>query len=353
MSPFTRLRLLSFLCLTTPLVCQSADEKAAENNLKIAAKKGSTVWLLLEEKQEQTMDMGGQQMEMGNTTTRTLQLEVKDVDDKGNLVVEVKIARIHGSMTMPMMGDIEFDSTKKTEGEEEDAGGMGGFSPGAMTKAMTALAGKSFVAKVDAFGKVASLEGVAELLKDANQGPGMRRGGGSESQFKQYVESAFGPLPQKPIAQGATWDRVDDEDAMGVTMQTKLQLTLAKIDADGFEITATGTVGLSPVQKPEEKAAGEADEREAAMREMMKNMKVKNGKISGTQRVSRQDGFVIESSNTTTMDVDMPGPMGGEMSMSVKTTLKCKRTTAEAAMPKPAPKADKEAPKEAPKEAGK
>jgi hypothetical protein len=279
MSPFTNLRLLSLFCLATPLVCQGGG---AENDLRVAAKKGSTVWLLLEEKQEQTIDMGGQTMDIENMTTRTLQVEVKDVDDKGNLTVEVKIARIHGSMTMPMgMGDVEFDSAKKTEGEEaEDAGGMG-FSPAALAKAITALAGKSYVAKVDAFGKVASLEGVADLVKNANQGHSMGGGMGatSEAQLKQYVESAFGTLPQKPIAQGATWDRVDAEKATrGGPMQTKLQLTLAKVDADSFEITATGTVEAAPAQsgeqKPEEKAAGETADGENAMREMMKNMKV-------------------------------------------------------------------------------
>src|SRR5262245_29861268 len=307
MSPFTNLRLLTLLCLATPLVCQDHD-------LKVAAKKGSTVWLLLEEKQEQTIDMGGQTMDVENSTTRTLQLEIKDVDDKGNLVVEVKIARIHGSMMMPMgMGDIEFDSAKKTEGEEDEDGGMGGLRTGALAKAITALAGKSYVAKVDAFGKVASLEGVADLLKTQNQGPrGMGGGMGAaatEGQLKQYVESAFGTLPQKPTAQGATWDRVDTEKSTrGGPMQTKLQLTLAKVDADMFEITATGTVEAAPKGEPkgEEKAGGaaegEAAEAENAMREMMKNMKVKNGKVSGTQKVSRQDGFVIESTNITSMD---------------------------------------------------
>jgi hypothetical protein len=305
--------------------------------------------------------MGGQTMDIENVTTRTLQVEVKDVDDKGNLTVAVKIARIHGSMTMPMgMGDVEFDSAKKTAGEEdEDAGGMG-FSPAALAKASTALAGKSYVAKVDAFGKVASLEGVADLVKNANQGQrGMGGGMGatSEAQLKQYVESAFGTLPQKPIAQGATWDRVDAEKATrGGPMQTKLQLTLAKVDADSFEISATGTVEAAPAQKgeqkPDEKAAGagETADGENAMREMMKNMKVKNGKVVGTQKVSRQDGFVIESTNTTSMDIEMPGPMGGEMSMNIKTTQKTKRTTAEAAMPKADKKDEK---KEAPKEAGK
>ena len=346
MSPFTKSKLLTLLCFTTPLVCQEP-----EHDLKIAAKKGGTVWLVIEEKQEQSIDMGGQQMDVENTTNRTMQFVIKDVDDKGNLIVEVKIARIHGSMTMPMMGDIEFDSAKKTEGEEEDEGGMG-FSPGAITKAITALAGKSYVAKIDAFGKVASLEGVAELIKEQSQGPrGMGGGAASEVQFKQYVESAFGTLPQKPTAQGATWDRTNDEKAGGITMQTKLQLTLAKVDAESFEITATGTLAAAGVQGEEKADAGDE---EKAMREMMKNMKVKNGKVSGTQRVSRQDGFVIEASNTTQMDIDMPGPMGGDMSMSIKTTQKTKRTTAEAAMPKADQKDEKkEAPKDPPKEAGK
>ncbi|HEX6814004.1 MAG TPA: DUF6263 family protein [Planctomycetota bacterium] len=348
MSPFTTLRLLSLFCLTTPLVCQGES-----HDLKIAAKKGTTVWLLLEEKQEQTIDMGGQQMEMGGTTTRTLQLEVRDVDDKGNFVVAVKIARIHGSMTVPMMGDVEFDSAKKTEGEQEDdMGGMGGFSPGAMTKAMTALAGKSYTAKLDALGKVGSLEGVDELVKAANEGPGgmgAAMGAATEGQLKQYVESAFGMLPDKPVTQGATWDRVEAEKSSRGPMQTKLQLTLAKIDADSFELTATGTVE-TPAPKADDKPAEEGDD---PVREMMKGVKVKNGKVAGSQRVSRQDGFVIESSNVTSMDVDMPGPMGGDMSMSMKMTTTAKRTTAEAAMPKPAPKAAEAEKKDEKKEAGK
>ncbi|HEU4419626.1 MAG TPA: DUF6263 family protein [Planctomycetota bacterium] len=350
MSPFTKLQLLSLLILTTPLVCQGAEQ-----DLKTVAKKGGSVWLLLEEKEEQIFDLGGQQVEVGKTTTRTLQIEVKDVDDKGNLVVDVKIARIQGAMTVPSMTgieEVEFDSAKKTEGEEEeDTGGMG-ISPGAVTKAMTVLAGKSYVAKVDAFGKVASLEGVAELLKSSSQGLGGMGGGMmgavTEAQLKQYVESAFGTLPDKPLAHGATWDRVDEKKGMGASLQTKLQLTLAKVDAESFEITATGTIATAAAKDGEKAAgAGEGADGEAAMREMVKNVKVKNGKISGTQRVSRQDGFVIESSSSTSMDVDRPGPMGGEMSISIKASQKTKRTTAEEAMPKPAPKPDKEAPKEA------
>lgn len=344
MSPFTKLPFLSLLCLTTPLVCQGE-----EHDLKIAAKKGTTVWLMLEEKQEQSIEMLGRQMDTEKTTTHTLQFEIKDVDDKGNLTVEVKIARIHGSMANPMGGDVEFDSAKRTEGEEvADAGGIAGGMG-----LMTAMAGKSYIAKVDAFGKVAALEGVAELVKAATPdlgGMGAAMGAAAEAQLKHHVERAFGTRPVKPTVLGATWERVDEVNATGVTQQTRLQLTLAKVDAASFEITATGTVGIGP--KDAEKAGGAGGGENPLLEMMTKNMKVKNAKISGTQRVSRQDGFVIESSNVTTMDVDMGSPHGGEMSMSVKTAQKTKRTTAEEAMPKPAPKADKDK-GEAPKEAGK
>ncbi|MEO6593411.1 MAG: DUF6263 family protein [Planctomycetota bacterium] len=330
------LRLLSLLSLATPLFAQGA-----EHDLRITAKKGTSVWLLQEAKQENAIDMGGQQMDMGGSTVHTLQFTVKDVDDKGNLVVETKIVRVHGSMTMPMMGDVDFDSAKKAEANEEDDGGGMGMSPGMMTKAFTAMAGKSFIAKIDAYGKVASLEGTAEILKAPKGGGGM--GGGmapaaSESTLRQFVEGAFGTRPSKPAAAGATWDHVESDNSNRVPMHTTLKLTLAKVDGDNFEVTAVGTVD-KPADKKGDEAGGND---ESPMNEMMKSMKIKNGKVSGTQHVSLKDGFVVDSNNVMAMDVDMAGPMGGDMSMKMKVTTTIKRTTAEAAMPKapPAPKKD-------------
>ncbi|HEX5053154.1 MAG TPA: DUF6263 family protein [Planctomycetota bacterium] len=341
----SHLRLLSLLCLTTPLLAQGT-----EHDLRIAAKKGTSVWLLQEAKQEQAIDMGGQQMDMGNTTVHTLHLTVKDVDDKGNLVVETEIVRIHGSMSNPMMGDIDFDSAKKAAGDDDDEGGGMGMSPGMITKAMTALAGKSFVARVDPFGKVASLEGVAELLADAKKNAGGMGGAmaqaASEATFRQFVESAFGTRPSKPMATGGTWDHADNEKGVRMPMRSKLQLTLAKVDADNFEVTAVGTV---------EKADAKGEEGDdSPMNEMRKSMKVKNGKVSGSQRVSRQDGFIVEAKNVTTMDLDMASPMGGDMSMNMKVTTTTKRTTADAAVPaKKAAPAKDEAKKEEGAKSGK
>ena len=97
--------LLSIVTCLVPLAAQGE-----EHDLRVTAKKGASLWFTQESKQEQSIDMGGQQMDMGNSTTYTVCTTVKDVDEKGQLVVETKIVRVKGTMTIPMMGDIEFDS---------------------------------------------------------------------------------------------------------------------------------------------------------------------------------------------------------------------------------------------------
>ena len=81
---------------------------------------------------------------------------------------------------------------------------------------------------------------------------------------------------------------------------------------------------------------------------MLAKMEIKNGKISGSSKISRKDGFLLDSKSHMTMDMSMPSPMGGDMTINQKVTITTKRTTAEAAMKKPG--AEK---KEAAKDGGK
>lgn len=319
MNPITKSSILSFLCLAASVAAQGP-----ELTLRTTAKKGSSIWLLQESKQEQTIDQGGQQFDVGGTTTHTLHITVLDVDDKGVLTVETEIVRIHGAMQMGPMGEAEFDSASPEDGDD-DGDDMGGMSPAAMVKQMTKLAGKKFTAKVDGAGKATALEGAAELLK---VGGGRMGNPVTEDTLKNLTEAAFGIMPEKPIAVGASWDHVEKGTGR-IGASNKMKLTLAKCDDASFEITATGTV-----EKPADDDA--SDESDDPMREMMKNMTITNGKVMGTQKVSRQDGFVIEASNTVSMDVDIETPMGA-MTMAMKNTVSTKRTTAEAAMPKKAP----------------
>lgn len=348
-----QLSLLSLLCLAAPLCAQSED-------LRTTAAKGSSVWLLQTQKQEQAIDIGGQEMETEQTTTRTVHVTIKDIDDKGNLVVETKIVRVQGSATMPMgMGDYEFDSaTEKpaaADAEEEDDGeGFGGMGE-MMKKMQMAGVGKSFTAKVNRHGKVVELtDGVAEIVGDG--GGGMMMGAGiGKGTLTQIVETAFGVLTDKPVAVGGTWEHKQNDAEGRMPAEHTMVMTLAKADGESFEVTTTGTVSTpaekgDPAAKPEEESGSEE---EAAARQMMKDMKVKNGKITGSQKISRMDGFVIEATSTMSMDVEMDSPMG-EMSMTMKATNTTKRTTAEAAMAvKKAEAAKEPAKEEVVKEAGK
>lgn len=329
---------ISLLLFAAPVAAQG------ELDLRVVAKKGAEVWLTQENKQEQVIDMGGQEVEIAHTTTHTLHITVKETDEKNGLVVETKIVRIHGSISSPMGGDMEFDSAAPPPDDGEE-GGMGMPSPGMIGKALTRLAGQSFVAKVDNFGKVTSMEGASEILAAAKKGAGPIGPTASEQTLRNFVEGAFGSLPDKPVAIGGTWNREtpSTDDAPG----TKMQMTLAKADADAIEVTATGTMETPPPAK--------AGEGAGARKSIQDSMKVKNSKISGAQKLSRQDGFVIEARTELALDADMESPMGGEMSATIKSIRTTKRTTAEAAMPKkaePAKEAPKDAPKETPKEGG-
>jgi hypothetical protein len=193
----------TFLSLL-PLLLASTAFAQGEVDLRTTAKKGSSVWLVQETKQEQNIDMGGQQMEAGNTVTRTIHVTIKDIDDKGNLIVETKIARVQGAVTMPMIGDSEFDSAEPAEAEEENDG-MGNMA-GMMTKALMAGAGKTFTAKVDPHGKVLELlDGAKEIVESGKDGA-MGASGLDEAALKQIVSGAFGELPSKPVAVGGKWE---------------------------------------------------------------------------------------------------------------------------------------------------
>ena len=113
-------------------------------------------------------------------------------------------------------------------------------------------------------------------------------------------------------------------------MKRDLELALAACNDDQFEITSTGTL-----TQGEMKDDG-GDEQDEQAREMLKSMKLKNGKATGSLKVSRKDGFVVEATNLVSFDAEIAnGPMG-EMQMSIKVTTSTKRTTEAEAAPKKA-----------------
>lgn len=331
----TRVSTLLVLSLAATAVAQGETF-----DLKTTAKKGSAVWIQQEAKSENNIDMGGMQMDMGSTTTYTVLITVKDVAADGTLSVEAKIGRIQGSFTVPQMGDVDYDSAEPGEGEEEGIGALG--------TAMASIAGQSFTAQVDPYGQVKSMDGLKAIL-DGARGKGGMMGqmlGGQlqDGNFERLVESAFGAVPEKPIQKGGTFVRNEDAKASRARVSNKITMTLAEIDAEAFTVTAAGTIE-KPSAEPTDGAADESP-MDKQNREMLAKMKIENGKITGTSKVSRQDGFVVESKSEMSMEITMPSPMGGgEMFMTQKTTTTTKRSSESATKKaEPAKKVEKAEP---------
>jgi hypothetical protein len=306
-------------------------------DLRITTTKGTTAWFRHETKQEQAIDMGGQQMDMVSTMTVAVELTVKDVDDKGQLVVQARIARVQGTMTLPMLGDIEYDSAVPAEdaGEGGDDG-TGMPDLGGVGRAMGSLKDAALTATIAPNGKVVSLDGAEKAIDGARKVAGpmltqMLGGQLNESVLERLISGAFGHRPDAPIAVLGSWQHADVPQGNRVRVRTKLDLTLAKVDADAFDIDVKGIVEKAE-SDPAKADAGDEDEGDEA-REMMKNMKISNGTSVGSLRISRQDGLVLESKNVSKMDIEAPSPMGGDMAIAMTQTITAKRTTAEAAMP--------------------
>lgn len=332
------LPLFLFSAIMAPVAAQKVD-------LKIPAKKGDAASFVYKQNVSQAIDLGGQQMDMGQAWSQEMALKILEVGADGVLTVEVNIAHISGSFELPMMGSVDFDSKpaadekdgkKKEEEEEEDdpMGGMGMPNAAALNKAVRAMVGRTFTATVDSQGKVKKVEGIQKALEEAKS----KSGGGaamlssmlSEDTVKQMVEAVFGELPKGAIAAGESWDGdVESDKGRNVPTARKTKLTLAKVDADKAEIAVAGTVDmLKPEAKKdgEKPKAGEGEDEEAQARQMMENAKIENGKITGTISVSRKDGFVLRSEIKMSMDIKAPSPMGGgDMNIGVTSTTTCER----------------------------
>jgi len=339
--------LIPILTAQEPKAVAKTDPKAPVA-LKLGLAKGDAVYFKTTTNMEQNIDMGGQPMEMGNQIMQTTEVKVVDVDDKGVVTVDVKIHAVRGTMAMPMgMGDLEFDSTKKEEPADADEGG--GMMPNmaGVKQALTALAGKTLRAKVAGNGELIEVTGITELVQEAQKKAGrmgaqMLGGSLNEGVIKRNIQDCFGTLPKEPTALGGTWKKQSSQaGSRGMPMLFDVTLKLERADAERAAIQATGTIAIAPkkedakdeTKKKKEDKEGEEDEMAAVQREMMANLKVENGKVTGLAEVSRKDGMVIKSTSEMAMDLSMPGPMGGDMKIQQKSKTVTERTTADQMIP--------------------
>jgi hypothetical protein len=340
---------LAFLpSLLTPIAAQ------AKIDLKVAHQKGEVCALVSKQKQQQTIDLGAQQIEIALDVTHDMLFKITDVGADGVLSVEVQIKRIRGTFDGgPMMGGaIDFDTApaadgdkgKKDKDDDDDGGGMGMPSAARVSAALVELCGGAFMVKFSG-GQLTEIAGFEKSLKAARKkaGAGARILGGllNEGSLRQLANGAFVALPKNTVAVGDGWD-ADPVDVKGASVETtrKVALKLEKADDDSAEMSLTGTIESFKAAKKDPKSAkkdDDEDDDDAQARQMMADAKIKNGKISGSVTYSRKDGWVLASNGKFSMDIEMPNPMGGDdMKIGVTTTMKVERSKPGAVESKPA-----------------
>lgn len=295
---------------------------------------------------EQAIDMGGQTMDMGNDSTQVLEFEVKERNADGALSVVVRVLRTSGTMTLPMMGDVEFDSAAKVVEAEAEVDDFGAPTD-AIKQALTALAGQEFTATVTPAGKVGKIDGISAFVdaaraKAGQMGAQMLGGVINEGAVRQMLEGAFVELPKDSVA-GKPW-KVDGtrEGSRGMKMLIDGTMVIEGADAKEVIVSGQGTLRMAPAEKAEASQGddGEDDGESAGIRAMLAKMKIENATTSSKSTVSRQDGMVLKNRLEMAMDLTMPSPMGGgDMTIEQRTVTTVTRVSAEEANPK---KADKD-----------
>lgn len=324
MHPLPSRVLFPLLALVSSLPAQGEVEARS------AVRKGGSVWLVHEANHDVTVEMQGQEVVMSQKTSRTVHVQVEDVDADGNYLVATRLVRVHGRLVLPMgQGDVDFDSAASAEGEGEQAA----FAR-EMTKSLIAGAGMTFTAKVGPAGEVLELgKGAAEIVA-AHKGAASNMHQLTSGALKQLVADAFGLVPAKRTAGGAKWTRERLEVHGRMPTRQKLDLTLATVAPEAFEIEGVGTLELALDVLAGDKELRNEDDDE--FQRQVKSTKVVDGRITLAQKTSRQDGFVLQASSSIALDLETAESQMGAVTTRMKLSTSLRRTTAADALPKKA-----------------
>ncbi len=315
-----------FLLLSTTLIGVAAAQDGARK-ITISPKAGTVGHFRVTEARKQIMELMGQ--ESNNEIVTDLQVAVDEVAADGTVKATATWLRIHGTMNAPMGGEIEFDTKKPDEASDDPMFGS-------LVESCLALIGHKTALTFGADGKLKDKKPLKELNdkmadKLSGQAKMMLQSSFNPSVLENQV-GVFGTFPTEAVATGGSWTDTKEQGARGgLSMATEFKHTLATATADAYEISTTGTIGLAPAKKGEDDEDDE-DEGAAMMRSMMRDAKIKDGKVEAQTKISRKDGLVESSLATTSMAIHMNNPMGGDepFVVGIKQTTKVERVQPEA-----------------------
>ncbi|MGK0299496.1 MAG: hypothetical protein ACI89X_000361 [Planctomycetota bacterium] len=307
--------------LSAPAVGQ---DKAPElYDLHLKTPKGTTVWFVESTTTEQTHKFGKLEFKANFQINRTFGITIKQIDAKGNRIVEIHVARIAGWAQVANATKTSYDSN---DGHTEGQTGR----LDASTSRMMAAVGRRYIARIDGNGKlVGSMAGIAHEMQGNHPQTSVQ-----DWELADLAETAFGRTPAKPKAIGGTWKFVQSGTVDAIRLARHATMKLTRFSDDKLEMTLTGTVEISPIPIPPPAKGSGLGSAEAQVARMNKKVEISNGKLSGKQALSRLDGLVIATESKSTFDLDMATPgRNHTVEMIIKTNLT--RTTKPDIKPRP------------------
>lgn len=285
------------------------DETAKLYDLHVSTPTGTIVWFIESATSEQALTTGSKNPLTSFQFDRTFGITVKQVEANGNRVVEIHVARVAGWLQFGQANKKLFDS------DDPDAEEYGkAIGNGTMTGRLMATAGRRYTARIDPNGKlVGSTAGISHEMQGETT-----QDGAQDWELVHLAETAFGRTPAKPTAIGGAWKFV--QPGMGPMVARHTTLTLAGVTGNAYEMVISGSVERRKAPATA-KDAGQ-DSSEAKSIERTNAVKIRNGKLTGKQTLSRQDGLVIETESKSTFDIHMhPDLPIRTMTMVAKTKL--------------------------------
>ena len=224
------------------------------------------------------------------TVIHTLDFLVKGRDAAGNSLVDMRIVQVRGDLDLGQRGHIEFDTAATgCPSDDQLEIAVNAFLPVHMSWQRMALVGSRFRAVIDPNGVVLSVPGAADWIAGT---PGSNATVGL---LEELAGSAFCPGPPGPLAVDATWEREFVRVEAGVSMRRQWQFRLVAQDAQSAVVAGNG------------KAARDAAVVEQSVRPRPTPL---HGVLSSSCRLSREDGFVLESTHTESMAMRLQGAAG-------------------------------------------
>ena len=100
--------------LLAAVLCGAASgQDPAEHELRVAAPTGTELWMV--DRTTSTYDLGRPAARYERTSgelERTLRVTVRQVRDDGSRVLELVVFRLRGTLMVPMLGEIQFDTAE-------------------------------------------------------------------------------------------------------------------------------------------------------------------------------------------------------------------------------------------------